>query len=319
MRVYVEDWGAGYGTPYLVDEEDPPAGDAELVEDGDRMLSHGGAPVSGPHPPLAFIDGVRRGDAHLYMLMEGRTVRGLAAAHAVGAALADGQSVPRFVHQRVSRVVIWGGGEHARLPAVAGGWAWEPRSIQGETQPELLAELQSRMRLEEAALAERLSQERLTVVVDGPLHRHLIRDRVIAGYVKTHHRALLAPEHHRAVPELDPGCRTSLFRLGEDRYSCYLRIAARTRLAGPWSGVVRLEVPQSAGRQQAVELCDLLAGIIPRYASLPHRDPRAPQNLQPVGALEKRLRHLLGDPGLARRAVGAAAARLVEEQIDDAP
>ena len=34
-----------------------------------------------------------------------------------------------------------------------------------------------------------------------------------------------------------------------------------------------------------------------------HRDPRAPQNLQPVGALESRLRHLLGDPGLAYRAV----------------
>ncbi|HSB60567.1 MAG TPA: hypothetical protein VLI67_02535, partial [Vicinamibacteria bacterium] len=39
-------------------------------------------------------------------------------------------------------------------------------------------------------------------------------------------------------------------------------------------------------------------------------DPRAPQNLYPVGALEARLRHLLGDPVLIRQ---ATLARLHEQ------
>ena len=44
------------------------------------------------------------------------------------------------------------------------------------------------------------------------------------------------------------------------------------------------------------------ARSLPRFASDPVRDPRAPQNLYPVGALEARLRHRLGDPLLIRRA-----------------
>jgi hypothetical protein len=41
-----------------------------------------------------------------------------------------------------------------------------------------------------------------------------------------------------------------------------------------------------------------------------HRDPRAPQNLQPVGALERQLRHLLGPADYAARAVRDAVAQL---------
>jgi len=57
---------------------------------------------------------------------------------------------------------------------------------------------------------------------------------------------------------------------------------------------------------------DQAAAILPRYAGVAHRDPRAPQNLQPVGALEAHLRHLLGDPGLAYRAVREAVAGMTE-------
>jgi hypothetical protein len=128
--------------------------------------------------------------------------------------------------------------------------------------------------------------------------------------VKTHHRALLPAELHARVPALGAGERTSLFAVGADRYSCYLRLAAPGgRTSGPWSGIVRLEVPQSAGLERAREVVHRMAGLLPRFAGVAHRDPRAPQNLQPVGALERHLRHLLGDPGLAARAVREAALR----------
>jgi hypothetical protein len=43
-------------------------------------------------------------------------------------------------------------------------------------------------------------------------------------------------------------------------------------------------------------------------ASQAHLDPRAPQNLVPIGALERELRHRMGDPGLVYRALRAVVA-----------
>jgi hypothetical protein len=63
-------------------------------------------------------------------------------------------------------------------------------------------------------------------------------------------------------------------------------------------------------RDVAVELADASAGILPRFASLPHWDPRAPQNLVPIAGLEKRLRHLLGDRVLVNRMIRDAARRI---------
>ena len=44
------------------------------------------------------------------------------------------------------------------------------------------------------------------------------------------------------------------------------------------------------------------------FASEPHKDARAPQNLYPIAGLEQRLRHLLGDARLMERALRAASA-----------
>jgi hypothetical protein len=46
---------------------------------------------------------------------------------------------------------------------------------------------------------------------------------------------------------------------------------------------------------------------LPRYAGVAHVDPRAPQNLQPIGGLEAQLSHRLGDQRQAAVAVRAAA------------
>ncbi|HEY8172676.1 MAG TPA: hypothetical protein VIH21_06285, partial [Dehalococcoidia bacterium] len=52
---------------------------------------------------------------------------------------------------------------------------------------------------------------------------------------------------------------------------------------------------------RARELADITATVLPRYASTPMRDARAPQNLLPVGQLERDLRRRLGDPVLLHR------------------
>jgi hypothetical protein len=81
----------------------------------------------------------------------------------------------------------------------------------------------------------------------------------------------------------------------------------------PWEAVVRCETPRD-GRPllAAASLADEVTATLPRFASRPHRDVRAPQNLYPIGGLERHLRHRLGDAGVIgrhlRRAVHAVAA-----------
>jgi hypothetical protein len=288
----------------------------ELVEDGGELATH--RPPGGAFDrAVAFVDGVRRGEASLYVTDPGTgsLVRGVAGSHAAGAAVTRGDGFMEYAGIRVHRLLIWGSGFTAALPPAAGGWAWESRSIADPAPDAPLKELQLRMREEEGRLAEELCAGGYLVIVDGSLHFVRSRDLPVTGYIKTHHRALLPPEDHRRIPGLDAGERTSLFALGDDRYSCYLRLAATTELSGPWSGIVRIEIPQSAGLAIAVETADRVAAAVPRYAGVAHRDPRAPQNLQPVGALESRLRHLLGDPGLAFRAVREAVHELRETEV----
>jgi hypothetical protein len=311
--VFVEDWGATYGSPYLVQQDEPGTANGHLIEDGEAFLLHSGSADGEQETQIAFVDGVRRGEASLYQFdtATGVVAHGVAGGHACGAVVADGETRPSFAETRVRRLVIWGSGLTGTLPGVDGGWSWISASIAASAPDAPLKDLQTRMRQEEGRLAESLCDEGYLVVIDGPLNFVRSRDLPVVGFVKTHYRALLAPEHHKRIPELSARERTSLFRLGEDRYSCYLRLTDRGPTSSPWFGIVRLEIPQSAGLKAAKEVADLVAGKIPRFAGVSHRDPRAPQNLQPVGALETHLRHLLGHAGLATRAVREAVQTLV--------
>jgi hypothetical protein len=309
----VEDWGATYGSPYLVLPDDAGTAKARLVEDGDDLRCHPGRPARDSDGVVAFVDGVRRGEASLWLddPATGLGARGVAGGHACGCVLADGVTRPEYGDTRVMRLAIFGSGLKAALPDVPGGWHWRSASIDDPGPDAPLQDLQERMRIAEAELSEELCRNGYLAVVDGPLYYVRSRDLPVVGYVKTHHSAKLAPEHHRRIPELGAGERTSLFRLGDDRYSAYLRLTARSSTASPWAGIVRIEIPQSPGLEAAIDVADRITGILPRFAGVPHRDPRAPQNLQPIGALETHLRHLLGHPGLATRAVREAVAGLV--------
>ena len=87
------------------------------------------------------------------------------------------------------------------------------------------------MRDAEADIAEALSNAGWLTVLDGPLHgiRHR-RGLAIIGYVKTHHRRMLAGEHWVRVPDLTAGERSGLFAMEDALYGCYLRVGDR---AGP--------------------------------------------------------------------------------------
>jgi hypothetical protein len=148
------------------------------------------------------------------------------------------------------------------------------------------------------------------VVRDGPLNRLYGISTEVVGLVKSHHKTYLPVELHREVPSTltRPGQRTGLFRLRDEALGCYLRLPTKGRVS-PWTGIVRIDVPASGGLERASDVADRVCALIPRYSGVAHIDPRAPANLQPIGALETRLRHLLGDPSGAIRAARGAAAR----------
>ena len=76
-------------------------------------------------------------------------------------------------------------------------------------------------------------------------------------------------------------------------------------MRAPWhdlAGIVRCEVRAGHGVGGATELADRVTSVLPSFAGRPS-DPRAPQNLAPVGSLEAWLRHRLGHPGIVRRAL----------------
>ena len=310
MQIYVEEWAASYGSPLLFPGDEDTAA-AVMVEDGDEFQRHTGRSADTPDG-IAFVDGVRRAEASLYQqhATSGAMIHGVAGAHACGAVVCVPGERPEYRQITVTRTVVWGGGLTGVLPAMPGGWSWSTYSVDSAEVDAPLKDLQRRMRKAEAELAEQLMAERFLTIVDGPLSYLRNLDVPVIGYVKTHHRRLLSPDAHVRVATLGPGERSSLFRLGVDRYSCYLRLLAVPPGANPWHAIVRLEVPQSVGLAAAVNVSDCAAAVLPRFAGVAHCDPRAPQNLQPVGALEEHLHHRLAPAALAYRAVRDAAALL---------
>ena len=142
-------------------------------------------------------------------------------------------------------------------------------------------------------------------MIDGPLHGRAKVPRAI-GVIKSHQSAYLPSELNRVVGQLQAGERTPVFLLETtwERYSWYLRLPGAS--GSPWAGIVRVECSADLSKEEAAALAHLSQAVLPRYASEPFKDPRAPQNLYPVSGLERTLRHRLGDPALLRRALLAA-------------
>jgi hypothetical protein len=145
------------------------------------------------------------------------------------------------------------------------------------------------------------------VIIDGPLRgrQHLPRT---VGFVKTHHVSYLPADLEQTVASLTAGTRTPVFALRSSwsRFTWYSRLPGPP--GGPWAGVVRCEASADIPPEAAIALADRVTALLPRYASLPHKDPRAPQNLFPIAGLERHLRHRLGDPAVVYRALRTAAA-----------
>ncbi len=268
------------------------------------MTADPGDPVPGM---VEFLDGVRRIDARVWVHgQDPQPLPGIAASYAAGLVCLGGNA--RIADVSVERGLFTAAAEAADIDSRHARYV--ARRAAGSAPDQLSLALQQHLSEAEVRLALlfRAGQPDAgdVLFVDGPLRGRTHLARTI-GYVKTHHTTYLPPEQAAVVGMLRPGQRTPAFTMGTSwrRNSWYLRLPG----AGdaPWAGVVRLECSADLPLPEVRRLADLSARLLPPLASSRHKDPRAPQNLVPIGGLERELRRRLGDQQLLYRSLSAAA------------
>ena len=309
-RLYVESWAPEYGSPLETDDALADAGKVdEAVE-----VEGAWTPIDGVDDGIArvgFVDGVRRVDARLTIDEPDGPIPGICGTFGVGGVIWD-RTIPssELTRARIERLAVFGNGKAMPIPTAGPQLAYRSESIPDSDPGVLVKRFHSAMRQAEAKLSEELAQEGLFVIADGPINDLSATEKV--GFIKSHRAPYLSPATATIVGRLRAGQRTPLFLIGKGgaypRYSWYQRLAD---LAGghSWTGVVRAEVSSHLDLATARRVADRTAAVLPQVASEPHIDPRAPQNLVPIAALERELRRRLGDPGFVVRELRSAVMR----------
>ena len=262
---------------------------------------------AGEYEEICFVDGVRRIEARVIADSQDKMIHGLLGSIGVGAVRVRGATAS-FTGITVDRFLILGEGllQEEQIQVGEHTLVFDGIASAQNSPIELLGELQNLMRTREAQLGKGLSSRNVCVFADGPLtYFASTRDEVV-GIIKTIHKPYLTTKHFSVVGRLLPGQRTPLFAIEDgkyDRYSWFLRVADGRKLDHLLAGVIRLEVRAALGLENASRIANFSAHELPRFVSSPARDPRAPQNLAPVGNLETELRHRLGDSLLVRRGI----------------
>jgi len=300
MKFTVETWDSDYGAPTDAELEDASQNvdvTVELRPEEWRPL----LPETDPATDVLFVDGVRRVDATLW-IDQPPDFPGfaLAATYAAGVVRCNGTA--HITETEVER------GLFTSAPASdvsTGVGTYEVRATKGTTPEELWLGIQQRMGDLEAAVTRRAGDADL-LVVDGPLSHARDIDNAV-GYIKTQKVQYLPLELRQVLTSLPAGYRTPLFltTTSWSRFSWYVRLANH---AGPAGGLVRCEIDANCSPADAARKATRVSATLPRYASASHKDPRAPQNLYPIGGLERELRHRLGDKEMSMRALRRASA-----------
>lgn len=305
----IDPWAVDYGSSFDADAES----EEESGESADPFVetadwSQGRTAVETSRPPrVVFVDGVQRVEVWGRIQQDDRLVEAALASVAVGASICSDNSA-RIDHLTPSRLLAASSSLSADAFDVQAGAVslrFEAESSQRSGREGVYDAIRNRRAELERRLAESLIDRDSLVVLDGRLSFDPSRATPVVGFAKTIQRFYLPEPQRRLVFHLRERERTPVFRItyGEtSRYSWFLRLPYTRAIHHSLAGVVRLETPE-IGAEAAIQLANLTAYHLPAFASKPQHDPRAPQNLLPVGGLERRLRHELGDPAFIRRAI----------------
>ncbi len=310
MRFDVDAWDPGYGTGFEGGDGPATPSSAQLAADVELPATVW-QPLTPPGDVRApatvlLVDGVRRIDAGMWVTGDdGITHRGLAASYAAGVVRCDlRRGAAEVASAQVQRGLFTS--SPSATDVVAGTIRYTAHQMGRDDEATLKGGVQAQLASVEARVSGETREDDDLLVVDGPLRgrQHLPR---ALGYVKTHRVEYLPAELTTVVTALKAGQRSPVFHVGTTwhRYAWYLRLPGPA--GAPWAGIVRLECAAELPVSQAIALADLSAVTLPRFASTPYKDPRAPQNLIPIAGLERRLRAMLGDARLLLRALTIAS------------
>lgn len=299
MKFTVEAWDSDYGAPTGAELDDA----SENVDVGCELRPEDWRPLlpdADAVDDVLFVDGVRRVDATLW-IDQPPDFPGfaLAATYAAGAVRCN--STAHIEQAEVERGLFTSAPADDVDTSVG---SYEVKATKGTTPEELWLGIQQRMGALEAAVSHRAGGAEM-LVVDGPLSHARDLDNAV-GYIKTQKVQYLPLELRQVLTSLPAGYRTPLFltTTSWSRFSWYLRLANH---AGPAGGLVRCEIDADISASEAARIATRVSVTLPRFASERHKDPRAPQNLYPIGGLERELRRRLGDKDLSMRALRRAS------------
>lgn len=331
MRFRLDSWRSDYAFPYEAEEPEPEV--MEAVDVAFEAPAHEWVAIS-PHadtPPfevVRFVDGVQASDAVIWIddPDRDRPYPGLVASWAAGVVTCGpaGVAMERTVVER-------GVFSDARSlgPIIAGNLTWRPHTPEtvvegpdpsGPPMPDPDPQaLRHRLGVARRRLEDRVGRitatpgEDALTVYDGLLHG-TSGPLTAVGLAKRAHRVYLPESLQRVQRTLTRGQRTPLFTTDPQRrrVSFYLALSdpLPPAVADPASCVARIELALAPTTTvgQAAAFADRVAATLPDFASEPHVDPRAPQNLLPIRSLEAELRRLLGRQSILRPLLAAQAA-----------
>lgn len=309
MRFAVEAWDPGYGTSGDIDALDASSdvvdASVEVAVGEWQPVIPAGGPASGV---VYFVDGVRRIDARIWVTDGGRVLPGSCATVAAGV-VACTASEAKVTEVQIQRAVFTppidaAGSIHTDI----GEFVHVP--IRTGSPEDLYLGIHETMTDLETQMVPTAGLDDL-IVFDGPLRGRSVSRSV--GLIKTHHVQYLELAEQQVVSALDSGDRSPLFSIGAGgfaRWSWYVRLPG-PRTHG-WAGIIRCEMATGSALgfdqvEEAARLADQVTATLPRFASEPHKENRAPQNLYPIRGLEQALRRRLGDQRLVQRALRRAA------------
>lgn len=318
----IEPWGNDYQQAQQTDEElAVSASEVDANVETDDWQPY--RPVEWRSLPnqVIFIDGCRRIDAPLIGGTADEIIYGVFGTVAAGAVVID-RSVPAASYSeiKIERIVGFGNNLAAQTTAIPcpfgsnGKLVYQPVAPSAANNPDVRGQLvQKAMLAAERQLAETFSTVAANTLVirDGRLPYTAPISAV--GYIKSMYKNYLSEDRAALLRKLVPGERSPIFLIKEKnrpRWSWYLK-SGDPKLYTPnlgyhsLHGIVRLELYSEVPLPQAQQIADHTTYLIPHYASHPSRDPRAPQNLNPVGALEKELGKRMGDKAVIQRRLQA--------------
>ncbi|MEU5877910.1 hypothetical protein [Spirillospora sp. NPDC047279] len=313
--ITVDPWDPGYATSLTAEalaELDATSAELDLSVELPAARWRPITPAAAPGGPVLVADGVRRIEARVWIngLDDGMPSPGIAASYAAGLVRCEPGTggLARLTSVDVRRSIFSPSSQSNEIHTWAGSYAsFRARDGSAEQLSLALQRQLTALEVEVATEYRAAIDEDELLIVDGPLRGRTQLPRTV-GYIKAHHAGYLPDLQSDIVGALRPGQRTPVFLMGTSwrRYSWYLRLP--TRSAAPWAGIARCEASTTLSQEAVTALADHATGAIQTLAGVDYKDPRAPQNLIPVGGLERLLRHRLGDAGVLYRALLAATA-----------